>query len=509
MALYMVGETDLDLKIIGAGLRDGSLPSSPDDELWAAKGLDLTPLEMRDLKAFGAAGWHFLPIRGFDWSRLRELNLKPRMHTGLLARHPSGGLVILQDRILLKVSSKAAMASVKDRLTKSFRLKELDLGENLFEARLRLPDEGLDGAIQDELEFLLSRPRDLGDVVFAEPSLLYHVARKLQPYNDRISEVPSWLHGLLAELKLDFSTQWHWEKIKLEEAWKSAKTSGKGVRVGVIDCGFDTKNPEIPKVAWSTYLNQEGVPIQNASIPYGEHGTACAGLIGAATGNGGINGAAPECDLILVSLPPHGCVTQAAVAKAVRLCAEGSGGMAGADVISCSLGLEGSSWELGDALREAIDFACNCGRKDLGTPIVWAVFNDDEEIKPKSLEAYDPVLCVAQSDKLDKRVDSGFGKGLDLIAPGLGVRVLVWDESGWRVDKKSGSSLAAPCTAGVAALLLSVHDSLTCEQVIKILTEKCDRPEGLNDWSPDIGWGRLNAEKAVETALQVKQGVPL
>lgn len=418
--------------------------------------------------------------------------------------------MILQARIVLKLASNASLPSIERRLAKYFKVKKLDIGDNLFEAQLHLPDGDLQGAVQRELEDLLSGPGTNDDIVFAEPSLLYHIARPLQPVQEDLSARPAWLTRLLIDFyQLDPSLQWHWKQVDLEDAWRIGKTFGKDTRVGVIDLGFDVNNDQINttgKIAWSAYLNQNGDLIAGTSIPVDEHGTSCAGLVGAARDHTGVNGAAPECKLILVALPPHGVATQVAVARAVKLCAEGHAGQAGADVISCSLGIEDSSWELSKPLQDEIDFALENGRNGLGVPIVWAVFNADKQIAAQSLEAYHPLLCVAQSNRSDVRIDSGYGDGLDLLAPGQGVPVMVWDPSGWRVEKRSGSSLAAPCVAGVAALVLSVHSSLSAEQVAKVLSLSCNPQVSPKNWDPLVGWGRLNAKNAMELALKVKNG---
>lgn len=502
MARYPVGETFLNLEVIASGLREGALPPSPVDGLWAARSRDLESQEMSDLKAFGAAGWRFLPDRDLAWGPLKALNRDAPVEAGLLARHPSGGLVILRDRIVLKLASGATLGARSARYS---RIRALEFGDNLFEVQLRLPDGDLEGAIRRELDDLLSGSPENADVLYAEPSLLYHLERPVQPFPDGRPPLFSLASLLPGPFSVD-GLQWHWNKIRLEKAWEIGKTFGDGTRVGIIDKGFHSRIDQIhPNVAWSAYVNQDGELIPAEPIPGHEHGTVCAGLVGAIRDGLGTNGAAPECELILVAVPPHGVASQVAVARAIHLCVEGLDGQAGADVISCSLGRSEMSWELSKHLREAIDSAHGKGRDELGIPIVWAVFNDDQEIQPGSLEAYDPLICVAQSNRQDERVNSAYGPGLDLIAPGQGVAVIVRNGTGWTVERRSGSSLAAPCAAGVAALVLSVHDTLRYDQVAEILTRSCDR-NGFNDWRPETGWGRLNARKAVKLALDVREG---
>jgi subtilisin family serine protease len=116
------------------------------------------------------------------------------------------------------------------------------------------------------------------------------------------------------------------------------------------------------------------------------------------------------------------------------------------------------------------------------------------------------LICVAQTNSSDAKVSSGFGAGLDLLAPGARVPGIVWGSNSSAITKLSGSSLAAPCTAGVAALVLSVHGGLRAREVAAILAKSCDPLGTATGWNKRTGWGRLNARNAVELALRVKNG---
>lgn len=510
MALFKVGGIDLNLKVVGAGVRT-SLPFTA--ERLALQSIELTDRELIDLGAFESAGWRFLSVRDRRVSELELLDRSTPNQTGLLARHePSGGLVVIEPRILLKLAPGATLSSIDHRLNRFLRVEKLDFGENLYEAYLQA-GPGLEGALQGGLEGLRAEIQARRDLLFAEPSILYHLDRSLQPSADRLgtplarasdNDVTDFAEN---DRELDRVPQWHWERIRLVEAWNIAGSRGAGKRVGVIDLGFGS-DPQMGNVVRRVQVDAQGTASTVASLPTDDHGIACAGLIGARRDRRGVNGAAPECDLILVALNTRRIVGPKALAKAITICALGERGQPGADVISCSLGFDKHSWEIHSVVRDAIDTAYRQGRNKRGTPIFWAVFNEDRQIQLNSLEADERLLCIAQSDRNDERFRSGFGDDLDLIAPGKDVPVLGSDPSGWRVDPKTGSSLAAPCTAGVAALVLAVNDALTAGQVEKIITRRCDP---LGDTVPNslTGWGRLNARRAVELALQVRNGADL
>jgi hypothetical protein len=63
----------------------------------------------------------------------------------------------------------------------------------------------------------------------------------------------------------------------------------------------------------------------------------------------------------------------------------------------------------------------------------------------------------------------------------------------------SGTSFAAPIVAGVAALLWAARPELQNFQVADLLMRSASRPVGAG-WSPDRGWGVVNAARALELA---------
>ena len=81
--------------------------------------------------------------------------------------------------------------------------------------------------------------------------------------------------------------------------------------------------------------------------------------------------------------------------------------------------------------------------------------------------------------------------------------------SGAYCDDFSGTSAATPLAAGVAALTLSANRSLRWKDVREILTstaEKIDIANGAysKGYSLRYGFGRVNAEAAVDKALKRK-----
>lgn len=494
----------LSLEVVARGTRAQEQPFEADFNLIehaSPTGLGaLTELEARDLAEFRKARWRFRTIGDMQAEQQDERNADPPGDAFLLARHPAGRLVVVEACILLKLSRRADIASLRKRYLK---LEPLTFGKGLYEACVRLDGATLEEALQREID----AARVTQGVIFVEPSILYRSDRQSRE-EELVGAVPEMPHDFNLDIdqgQEDALDQWHWGKISLRLAWQAgSKSLGEGRRVGVIDLGFGPDD-QMGKVAWSAVIDLQGKAERRLKedLPLNDHGVSCAALVAAPVDDIAVHGAAPEAELILVALDTGKIVGAKILGKAITLCALGNPewGVEGADVISCSLGLSNASWGTSRVVREAINAAVEQGRQGLGTPVVWAAFNRERRIPRSSVEAYGPLICVSASDGEDNLYESGYGNGLDLLAPGSSLAVLGWSAAdGRRLAFKTGSSLAAPCVAGVAALVLATNDALTAQQVADIIQQKCDRSDGIDEWRERRGWGRLNALNAVTAA---------
>jgi hypothetical protein len=474
MTTFRIGEMNLTLEVIGEGARNALL-SRPVDARWK-----LSRRERVDFKAFKDDGWEFWKEGEIEWKSLRPRNPRLPVEAGLLAIHPSGGLVIIKYRMVVDGPLGLETAAFEARGRRATRLP---FGQNLYSIDMGLPDGNLRALLESELSAQRAESAARGPTRIAEPVLAYNV-------------------NLPRDLKQrDPIQQWQWGKINLFDAWTEGNTRGTGVRVAVIDCGFHRRDPQIrDRIASWARMRPDGQWEFNGRMPENPHGTFCAGLVAAIVDGKAVHGAAPDAELILVAVKSSGVVDQVELGEAITKCARGFANGLPADVISCSLGLRGS-WEKSGALKAAIDEASSLGPNGRGIPIVWADFNESKPIEPDSLESYPPLLIVAQSTEADLCVSSGFGSGLDLMAPGDSVVGIDWNQGVSKVATGSGCSFAAPIVAGVAALLLSVNPNLTAQDVARIIVESCD-PQPSNPSNPD-GVGRLNALEAIIRARQL------
>lgn len=488
---------DLDLETVVVSLRGIALRPE-----WIVAPGEMSVQETRDFHALRRAGWSFHHEDDLFWDKLRSQGFDGGAgEVGLLARRTADvqhGLVIVRNQLVVGLSNGKLVAILVQRYR---HVKKLPFGSHLYEVDLLLPSHGqLLASMQREMDWICKAGGV--NVLFVEPVLVYHIdppetksVRKITPFEN----LSALFKRLLALPKQPDLEQWHWKKIKLQEAWDEAATRGDGTLVAVIDVGFYDDDEFSPNVKKRVYVDEKGNDVTaQKPFPQDAHGTLCAGLVGATADDGRVNGAAPNCGLMLVALGET--IDSTGMGAALGLCLKYR-----ADVISCSVGPSKGSWDNLKTVTAAIDDLNRKGRGDLGTLVVWALPNNKKEIAPKLLESYDPLICVAASGEDDVPApDSSYGQGLDLVAPGVGVLAILADENGSMVWKSDGASVAAPCVAGVAALVLSFKSKLTFAQLTEVMTNASCDPEMQNKhWDKFVGWGRLNALRAVRAAAKI------
>ncbi|WP_435615246.1 S8 family serine peptidase [Streptomyces coelicoflavus] len=100
-----------------------------------------------------------------------------------------------------------------------------------------------------------------------------------------------------------------------------------------------------------------------------------------------------------------------------------------------------------------------------GVTFVVAAGNEDTDACRKSPASTPEAITVGATDKTDRRASfSNYGSCLDLFAPGVGITSAWWTDDN-ATNTISGTSMASPHAAGVAALVTAANPSFTPQQV--------------------------------------------
>ena len=318
--------------------------------------------------------------------------------------------------------------------------------------------------------------------------------------------------------------------INAEDAW-DITTSNSGIIVAVLDHGFEMNHPDLTANTFGT-----GFDAQTGTAPsfvWGDHGTACAGIVGAVQNNAlGVSGVAPNTSLMSISSNLGGTATIQVMADGINWAVQN-----GADIISNSWG-GGTPSNIFD---NAIDNALTNGRGGLGTIIVFSSGNNNGAVSYPANSNPD-IIAVGAMSPCGERKNPGscdgenwwgsnFGNELDVIAPG--VLIPTTDRQGALgyvngdyMNTFNGTSSACPHVAGVVALVLSVNSNLTVQEVNAIIEQSAQKVGGYNyqntagrpngTWNNQMGYGLVDAYAAVLLAqgqgcqndLIVNQDVP-
>jgi serine protease len=279
--------------------------------------------------------------------------------------------------------------------------------------------------------------------------------------------------------------QWDLQKVRATAAWQ--KSTGVGVTVAVLDTGVDASQTDLAGQVLPGYdaIAHGGTADDD---PNG-HGTHVAGVIAALTGNrAGISSMAPNARILPIRvMDAGGNGYMSAAADGIVYAADH-----GAQVINMSFSTNTDV----DAVTTAVAYA-----RGKGVVIVAAAGNDRKAGNPVSYPAAtDGVIAVAATDQKDRIADfSTAGGYIDVAAPGTDI-LSTWP--GNTIKAMSGTSMAAPHVAAIAALLVAEDATLTPDTIEKVI-ERSAQDFGASGRDDDFGYGRVDAVSALSLGAAI------
>jgi subtilisin len=264
---------------------------------------------------------------------------------------------------------------------------------------------------------------------------------------------------------------------------------GLNVPVAVIDTGIDYKHPDLGgclgagcKVAGGfDFVNNDSDPIDDEG-----HGTHVAGTVAALDNGVGVVGVAPEAKLYgLKVLNSSGSGSFSDVIEALQWVVDNG--------IKITNNSYGSSGDPGTLVRAAFDNSYAAGVLHIasaGNSGSCAGKNDSVGYPAK----YASVVAVAATNQSDARACfSSTGSAVELSAPGVSINST---KMGGGYVVYSGTSMASPHVAGVAALLRNTVDSPSNLEIRSLLASTA-QDLGAAGRDALYGFGLVNAAAAV------------
>lgn len=388
------------------------------------------------------------------------------------------------------------------------------------------------------LKEALAALREQPEVEYAELNMIVHT--QTAPNDPYYSSSGAWGQ--------QYRDLWGLQSISAESAWDTSQ--GDGVLVAVVDTGLDYNHEDIAGNVWLNdgevgldgngndkrsngidddsdgliddwhgwdFVTLDGTPGDNDPMDNHGHGTHVSGTIAALGDNGlGVIGVAPHAKIMAVKgLDASGSGSIEDLSNAIIYAAD-----KGASVINLSWGGSGPTPQ---TLIDAISYAHNVK----GAVVVAAAGNNNFDVGTQINGFYPAcirdVIAVAAVTHLDAKASfSNFGAKIDVTAPGGGdtgagiqpdrsILSLLSSQAGsvmtgsgqlivgTKYLRQSGTSMASPHVAGVAALIRAQHPEFSPEQVRQVLRSSAD-DIGATGFDTQFGYGRLNASRSLTIA---------
>ena len=305
---------------------------------------------------------------------------------------------------------------------------------------------------------------------------------------------------------LSNSTYYQYFHEKINTLAAHGTTMGKGVKIAVIDLGTNPEHEDLGAAKDDEHTQYVESLVSKNGVDTVGHGVFCNGVIKSTKNNGeGGYGVAPEAEVYSIKIADSTTFDMNRAIEGLSIAIEDK-----ANVISMSLGTDTHMESLRQLINEAYE---------QGITVVAAAGNGTNGYGHDSKHypaAYDHVIAVAASDKEDKLARySNYGDWVQVVAPGSSITSTYLKGSTNTIGSPannnnaygvmSGTSMATPMVAGVAALCYAAKPEFLTggnyqipDLVTRVILDSTDEKEySYGDHSVK---GMVQADKAVEMA---------
>ena len=366
-----------------------------------------------------------LTFRNFE----REVQLIPQQDHFIVAG--TGQAVRLANRLIVQASPALSRVELTQKHKAIARVTSLFTSKDSQYFAVEL---AADEKLTDVLKILSSQ----NDILLVQPDLLQLAQRTHAVTSNSSMPVADFLPSQ-----------------QRDHLWQRSR--GKGVKIAIIDDGFDLTHPALINAHVAFSYDTETHALTAAPLsPRDSHGTRVAGVLFAAAQSDRIQGLAPEAELIAIR-QPDSWTSNTLLAFHLAV-------LAGADVINCS-------WTtplLLQPVADAVQVLAREGRQGKGVAVVFAAGNEGRAIEYRDSEAAIPdAIVVAATDAQGQRLNnSNFGTSVDLSAFGGSVDSTAVTGG---YAPFGGTSLASAIVSGMAALLIGADPSQDLPRLLQQL----------------------------------------
>lgn len=247
---------------------------------------------------------------------------------------------------------------------------------------------------------------------------------------------------------------WEITKFNIQKLWQ--KSTGKGVKVAVIDTGCDVDHPDIS----SNIFDKYNVIDNNRNVSDGNgHGTHVCGTIAACNNGVGMVGVAPDAKILAIkALNNRGSGNMTDIIEAIDYAVSKK-----VDIITMSLGASSCP----TSMKKAIDMANNNN-----ILVFCAAGNSGARVDVMCPARFSNTISIGAIDEnLQRTSFTCSGNSLDFLAPGHDIRSIL-PNNGYGL--MSGTSMSNPFAAGCAALYIEYYrkyknaSHISQEQMVEI-----------------------------------------